>query len=141
MSSEQWLEAHSHLIDIYKVMVRDTSHLVNKVMFPNGRIPTRPDVAQVAKLVVSLEERVYAIEDALVNIEDGSLKIASEQVREGLEGHLAYVEGALNRPSTILQQAEAVEDLTGRLERVEDKLDSLLVALKKIEARVYPEAV
>lgn len=139
VSSEQLLETYYQSIDIY----RDASHLVNEVM-PNGRISTRPDVAQVAKLVVSLEERVYAIEDALVNVEDGSLKMASGQAREGLEGHLAYVEGetdTLNRPSSILQQAEAIGDLTGRLERVEDKLDSLLAALKKIEARVYPEAV
>jgi len=144
VSSEQLLEAHYQSIDTYICIVRDASHLVNEVMFPNCWIPTRPDVAQVAKLVVSLEERIYAIEDALVNVEDGSLKMASGQVIEELERHLEYMEGepdTVNRPSSILQQTEAIGNLAGHLERVESKLDILLATLKKIEARVYPEAV
>lgn len=143
MSSEQLLEAHYQFIETSIHMVRDTSHLVNEVMFPHYRMPTRPDVAQVAKLVVSLEERVYAIEDALVNVEDGGLKMAPEQVIEGLKGHLEYVESeqdALDTPSSILQQTEAIGEIAGRLERVESKLDILLAALEKIAARVYPEA-
>lgn len=141
MSSEQLLEAHSQLIDTYRHMVIDTAHLVNEVMFPNCRIPTRPDVAQVAKLVVALEERVYAIEDALVNVEDGSLKMAPGQVIEGLEGQVEGEQDTLDMPSAILQRTEEIGVLAGRLERVESKLDILLAALQKIAARVYPEAV
>jgi hypothetical protein len=144
MSSEQLLEANYQFIEVYISMVRDASHLVNEMMFPNRRIPTRPDIAQVAKLVVSLEERVYAIEDALVNFEDGDLKVAPGQGVEGLAGHLECVEGkqdTLDTLSSILQRTEVIGDLAGRLERVEGKLDILLAALEKIEARAYPKAV
>ena len=144
VSSEQLLEAYYQSIDTYIRIVRDTSHLVNEVMFPNCGIPTHSEVAQMAKLVVSLEERIYAIEDALVNVEDGSLKVASGQAIEELERHLEHMEGepdTLNRQSSIPQQTEAPGNLTGYLERMEGKLDILLATLKKIEARVYPEVI
>ena len=47
----------------------------------------------------ALEERVYTLEDAFVNFEDDYLKANTDQI---------------------------LEDLTGRLKRVEDKLDILL---------------
>jgi hypothetical protein len=136
MNSEQFLEANCQFIEAYMSVVR-TSLLVNEGIFQNLQISTRADTAQVAKLVDSLEERVYTIEDAFVNFEDGYLKAATDQMVEELGGHLERVEGkldTLDALSSILQQTEAIGDLAGRLERVEGKLNTLLVALEKIEA-------
>lgn len=144
MSSEQLLDAHYQFIDTSINIIRWTSHLVNEAMFPNCRLPTHPDVAQVAKLVSSLEERVYAIEDALVDFEDGDLKVASAQTVEKLEGHLEGVDGKQDTSDTLVsipQQTEVIEDLAKRLERMEGKMDVLLAALAKFEANRYPEAL
>lgn len=144
MSSEQLLDAHYQFIDVSINIIRWTSQLVNEAMFPNRRLPAHPDVAQVAKLVSSLEERVYAIEDALVDFEDGNVKVAPAQIVEKLAGHLEGIDGKQDTSNTlvsILQQTEVIEDLAKRLERMEGKMDILLAALAKIEANRYPEAL
>ena len=78
------------------------------------QLPTRSDIARVAGLVVSLEEKVDTIEDAL----------------EGLKERFA--------------QAETSKAGDGRLEKrlqqIERKLDTLLATLKNDEAKVNPEA-
>jgi hypothetical protein len=143
MNSEQFLKADCQFIEASMSVVR-TSHPVNEVMVQNLQLSARSDISQVAKLVVSLEERVYTIEDAFVNFEDGYLKVATDQVVEGLAGHLERVEGkldTLDALSSILQRTEEIGELAERLERVEGKLNRLLVALEKIEAGAYPESV
>jgi hypothetical protein len=143
MNSEHFLEANCQFIESYTSAAR-AFYLLNKEMFQHLQIPTRSDIVGVAGLVVSLEERVYTIEDAFVNFEDCYLKVATDQVVEGLAGHLERVEGkldTLDALSSILQRTEVIGDLAGRLEQVEGKLNLLLVALEKIEARAYPESV
>lgn len=142
MGSEQLLEANCQLIDTYMHVLAGASHLLNEMMFPNCWFPTCPDTIEVAKQVVSLEERVYAIEDALMTFEDGDLQVAPDQVVEGLVGHLECVEDkqdVQDTQSSILQRTEVIGDLAGRLERVEGKLDLLLAALGKIEAKAHPK--
>ena len=144
MNPEQLLEVQYQLINTYMHIFAETSQVVNAMLFPNHKISTHLDAAHVAALVASLEERVYAIEDALVPVEDDDLKMLPGQVLEGLEEHLEYVKGAqnpLNPPPSILPSTETIQDLAGRLERVEGKLDLLMAALEKIGARVYPEAI
>lgn len=114
MDSEQLLEINYQFIETYIRMAIDASHLVNEALFPNRRMPIHLDNVQVAKLLGSLEERVYAIEDALVNFDDGNLNVVSDHVVEGLEK---------------------------RMKRVEGKLDILLAALEKIEARAHPQTI
>jgi hypothetical protein len=140
MAPEQLVQANYQYMDTYIHMIMGASHLINEVMFPSSRLSTRPDSTQVAKLVVSLEERVYAIEDALMTFEDGDLKVTPDQVEEELAGRLECVEGkqgTLDTLSSILQRTEVIGDLAGRLERVEGKLDLLLAALEKIEAKAH----
>jgi hypothetical protein len=143
MSSSRFLGANCQLIETYMSLVR-ASLLVNTVMFQKFQIPTRSDLAYVAKLVTSLEERVYTFEDAFVNVEDGYLKMATDQVVEGLVEHLGRVEDkldTLDARTSILQQDEMIGDLAERMTQVEDKLNILLSSLKQIEAKAYLEYI
>ena len=129
-------------IEVYTASVR-AFYLVSKKISQNFQIPTRSDIARVEELVASLEERVYTIEDAFVNFEDSYLKVVTDQMVEGLAGHLERVENKLHildARSSIPQQTEVLEDLAERLERVEGKLNVLLVALEEIKARGSAEA-
>jgi hypothetical protein len=131
MCFEPWLEAHYQLMEMSLHMARDASLLINAAILPNRWTPTHPDAAQAVKLLAVLEERVYAIEDALVDSGEHDLKMASGQIEkkpgEGLEC------------LSTCQQTEVREDLAGRLERLEGKMDTLLAALAKIEASMSRE--
>ena len=122
-----------------------TFYRANEELSQNLQIPTRSDITHLKGLVISLEERVYTIEDAFVDFEDGYAKVTTDQVVEALAKHLERVEDKLETLDTLSssthQRTEKLEDLAGRLERVEDKLNILLRALEKIEARAYPEAI
>lgn len=102
---EMWKQWSNATVDVWNTTVEAyTSTLrafynINDAMLQNIQIPTNSDMAQVAAFVAALEERVYTLEDAFVNFEDDYLKANTDQM---------------------------LEDLTGRLKRVEDKLDILL---------------
>jgi len=143
MNFEQFLEAQYQFIEASMQASRETSRFVYEAMLPNLQIPTRSEIARLEKVVVSLEERVYTLEDALVSFEDDDLKVGIDRVVERLAGHLEREEGkpdSVDTLSSILQQTEAPGDLAGCLERVEGKLDRLLAALEKLEASAYPES-
>jgi exonuclease VII small subunit len=94
----------STTIDAYTHTLR-TFCLINDAMLQNIQIPTRSNMTQMATSVAALEERVYTLEDAFVHFEDAYLKATTDQ---------------------------KLEDLTGRLQRIEDKLNTLL---EKISTR------
>lgn len=98
-------------------------------------LPSRTDMAHVAKHMVALEERVYMIEDAFVTFEGGSLEATTDH--QMVQGQMSRLEGKLNIVdglSTIPPHATTIGDLAGRLERVEGKLDRLLHVWERIEA-------
>jgi hypothetical protein len=140
MNSRWFLGAHYPFIETYMNMAQ-APQLPNEVTFQKRQIPIGLDLAHVTKLVVSLEERVYTIEDAIVvNLEDK----ATDQVVEGLVENVQRIEGkldALDARFSILQQVRMIGDLAERMERVEDKLNRLLAALEKGEAKTYLESV
>jgi hypothetical protein len=121
MNSRRLLEANWQFIETYMSLVR-VSLLVNAVMFQKVQIPTRSDLACVAKLVASLEERIYTFEDAFVNAEDGYLD-------------------TLDARTSSLQQVEMIGDLAERMAQVEDKLNILLASLEQTKAKAYLESV
>jgi hypothetical protein len=136
------LEANSHFIEAYLSVVR-VSHLVNEVAFQGLQLPTRAEIARVAQHVAALEERVYMIEDAFVNLEDGRLKATPDQVPEGLVEHQKRLRDRseiVDTLSSILEQTSVIEDLAGHLRRVEDKLNVLLSSLERIEAEKSAES-
>lgn len=73
----------------------------------NLRVPTRSDVARVARLIVLVENKVDQIEEAFEEFIHGD-----------------------SEPAT----AEAVDSLEERMDRLEGKMDRILVVLEKIEA-------
>src|SRR3989440_3537052 len=137
LSSEKFIESASPLLEIYANFVK-TMHRANEEYFKNLQLPTRSDVARVAGLVVTLEEKVDKIEDTLENVEDeraqeSPLLRATNEAIGGLGGRLGQVENKLDTLSTALEKSKAVESLEGRLGRVESKLDTLSASLEKSE--------
>lgn len=148
VNSRQFLGANCQFIETYMSLVR-ASLLVNAVMFQKFQIPTCSDLACVAKLVASLEERISTFEDAFVNVDDDYLKVAADQVVEGLAveelaERMAQVEDKLDTldvRTSILQQVEVTGDLAERMAQVEDKLNMLLASLEQIKAKAYLESI
>jgi len=120
------------------------ARLVGDVMCRSLQIPSRTDIAHVAKHIIALEERVYMMEDVFVNFEGGSLEVAPGH--QGVAGRVAHQEGiedhlnTIDTLHTIPSHTTVIGDLAGRLERVESKLDRLLGVLERIEAQAGAES-
>lgn len=97
--SSQLLERYT---TFYKLFRRNAEESLSVL-----QLPTRSDIARVANLVISLEDKVDRIEEAFENFEYG-----------------------YTQPAT----AESVQTLEGRIDRVENKLDQLLAAVETISA-------
>lgn len=143
ISSERFMEANRKFIETYTSAVR-ISHSINEEALKNLQIPTRSDIARVAGLVVSLEEKVDTIEDALEDFGSSYAKMTAsdEATRDAIEklaGRLEQVENklkALDRLDTlpaVVERIETLGGLEGHLDRVEGKLDTILLALEKID--------
>lgn len=110
MSSERFLEANRKFIETFTSAVR-ASHRLNEELLQAMQLPTRSDIARVAGLVVSLEDKIDGVIDTLEEVEarfgQAETKSASEQAGEQLEK---------------------------RLQQLENKLDGLLVAMKEFSS-------
>jgi hypothetical protein len=133
LSSEKFVESASPFLEVYATFVK-TLRRANEEYFKNLQIPTRSDITRVAEMVVTLEEKVDDIEDA---VED----MATREVITGLDERLEPVENKLDALSTGLEKqtaagtAEVVVKLTRRMDEVESKLDRVLAALEKLEVK------
>jgi polyhydroxyalkanoic acid synthase PhaR subunit len=138
LSSEKFIESSSPFLEVYATFVK-TLRRANEEYFKNLQIPTRSDITRVAEMVVTLEEKVDDIEDALE--EDQSVTMATREVITGLDERLGPVEHKLDALSTGLEKqtaagtAEVVAQLTRRMDEVESKLDRVLAALVKLEVK------
>jgi hypothetical protein len=150
--------AYRDLSDLYSLWIMPASffklwynatsgtwaRLLGDVMCRSLQIPSRTDIAHVAKHIVALEERVYMMEDVFVNFEGGSLEVTpGHQVVAERAAHQEGIEGKLNTIDilpTIPPHTTVIGDLARRLERVESKLDRLLGVLERIEARADAES-
>ncbi len=95
--SSRYLERYT---TFYKLFRRNAEESLSVL-----QLPTRSDIARVANLVISLEDKVDNIEEAFENFEYG-----------------------YTQPAT----AESIVTLEGRIDRVENKLDQLLTAVEAI---------
>jgi len=127
IGTEKFMEGISRFLESYTSFQR-TFRRASEEYFRNLQLPTRSDVARVAELVITLEEKVDRIEDAFEDFEDGYAHLATSEAVAGLEEQLERVE------------SKAVEGLAKRLDQVESKLDKVLAALKKIEAKEQVES-
>ena len=154
IGSEQFMETSTPLLESYASFFK-TFRRANEEFFQNLQLPTRSDIARIAELVITLEEKVDQIDDALddsqskgatqedvtgiagqlqaleskLNVLDNTL--AQNKTVASLNQHLARVEGKLNTLPATLAQDKAVESLNQRLARVEGKLDALPPALQQ----------
>jgi len=140
LSSEKFIESASPFLEIYATFVK-TLRRANEEYFKNLQIPTRSDITRVAEMVVTLEEKVDYIEDAVEDMEDKYVNMATREVITGLDERLGLVENKLDALSTGLEKqtaagtAEVVTKLTSRMDEVESKLDRVLAALEKLEVK------
>lgn len=92
--------------------------------------------------IARVAELVIAVEDKVEKIEDTIEDFEDNYAKvlpDNLEGRLEQIERKLDTFSSSLQRLTTAEALEMRLDRVESKLDKLLVALTKIEAKELPE--
>lgn len=76
----------------------------------NLRIPTRSDIARVAKLVVAVENKVDRIEEAFEEFIYGQSEPAAAGDVENLEKRMDRLEGKMDRILAVLEKIEAGED-------------------------------
>jgi len=140
MNSERFLEANRQFIEAYTNAVK-ASNRINEEIYQHMQFPTRSDIARVAVLVVSLEEKVDKIEDAFENFEGSYVHVAKSEAIEGLANRLERVESQLSRLLTFeesyaqVAKSAEVEGLANRLEMVEGQMSRLLATMEKLEAR------
>jgi polyhydroxyalkanoic acid synthase PhaR subunit len=107
IASEQFLEFTGPFLESQSNLISTFRH-ASEAYFKALRLPTLSDIAHVAELVVTLEEKVDNIEDAI------------ERVKE------QTTPGAPTKASTA--------DLEQRLNQLESKLDRTLALLEKVAA-------
>ena len=92
-------------------------------------------------MVLTLEDKVDYIEDAVEDMEDKYVNMATREVITGLDERLGPVANKLDALSTGLERQTAagkdefIEELTRRMDEVESKLDRVLAALEKLEVK------
>jgi len=140
LNSEKFIESASPFLEVYSTFVKSLRQ-ANEEFFRNLQIPTRSDLARIAELVVTLEEKVDKIDDMVENLEDGYAAVATKESVGALQSRLSQVESKLDRLAASLEKNqpaetgadESIEQLTRRLDQVESKLDEVLTVLQKSE--------
>ncbi len=120
IGTEKFMEVSSELLRSYASFY-GTARRANEEYFRNLQLPTRTDIARVAGLVVSLEDKVDRIESMLEDAEDRS--------------------GQLATSDSVASLHKRVADVEKRLDRMEGKLDTLLTSLEMLATREYTEVV
>ena len=111
IGTEKFIETSSRFLECYASFAMALRR-ANEEYLRNLQLPTRSDIARVAELVVALEEKVDRIDDTF----------------EDFEGSYAHA-----------ATSSSVAALEKRLDRLEGKLDEVLVALAKANAKARPE--
>jgi polyhydroxyalkanoic acid synthase PhaR subunit len=92
-----FLESHSNLISAFR--------RASEAYFKTLRLPTLSDIAHVAELIVSLEEKVDHIEDALESVQQQTASEAPTPAKRAeLEQRLNQIESKLDRTLALLEQ-------------------------------------
>jgi polyhydroxyalkanoic acid synthase PhaR subunit len=130
ISSEQFLEMVRPFLESYTTFIK-TFRNAEEEYLRSLQIPTRSDVARVAQLVISLEEKVDQIDDTL---EDGHTQMATRQSIGELDRRLSQVESKLAPLPTVAEKVGAIESITQRLGQVESKLAPLPTVVEKVGA-------
>lgn len=154
IGTERFMESVKEFLENYTGFAKSLRRF-NEEYFRNLQLPTRSDIARVAELVVTVEDKVDAVEDMLEGFEDGYAKLATVEGVEKVAGHLTELEDKLAKLATVegvgnvagrlselenklatlpavVERVGKIESLEKRMDRVESKLDTLLAALDKL---------
>ena len=104
LRKDQVLESASYFFETYAHSYGELRRITQKGL-NNLQLPTRSDIARVARLIVVVENKVDRIEEAFEEFIYGDSEPATDQ---------------------------AVSSLEERMERLEGKMDRILAALEKI---------
>lgn len=120
-ANEEVLKASSQFLDSYARLYRMLRR-GNEEYWHNLQLPTRSDIARVADLVVSLEEKVDRLDDAF---DDLSQRVArADATGAAIEQRLAQLVQHLEQVAQDQQAGAAtVRELQQRLDTVEYKLN------------------
>ncbi len=121
ISSKQFLESTRPLMESY-ASISLAFRRANEEYFKRLQLPTTTDIANVAQLVINLEEKFDKAEDVLEGLEDSYPNIATVEAVTALGQQLEQV-----------ATKEAVSSLEQRLNQVENKLNKVLAALEKLD--------
>jgi len=130
IGSEKFLEVVRPFLESYTTFIK-TFRNAEEEYLRSLQIPTRSDVARVAELVISLEEKVDQIDDSL---EDGYSRMATRQSIGELDRRLSQVESKLAPLSTVAEKVGAIESTTQRLGQIESNLAPLSIVAEKVGA-------
>jgi len=138
LGSEKFIQSASPFLEVYATFTK-TLRRANEEYFRNLQLPTRSDLARVAEMVVTLEEKVDKLDDAFESQQDGYAQLATGEAMSSLAERVGQVENKLDALSADLGKEDAAAGtteagLTSRLDEVESKLDRVLAALEKLEA-------
>jgi len=128
IGSEKFLEMVRPFLESYTTFLK-TFRNAEEEYLRSLQIPTRSDVARVAELVTSLEEKIDQIDDAF---EDGYARMATRQSIAELDKRLSQLESKLTPLSTVAEKVESIETIPQRLEQVENKLALLSIVAEKV---------
>jgi hypothetical protein len=160
ISSKEFLASTRPFMESFS-LITNVFRQANVEFFKQLQLPTTLDIASVAELVVHLEEKVEALEDALETIEESMTTFATldaladlkTRVEQGATAEqLAFLEkhvehAATSRQLTALEKrveqgatAEQFTSLEKRVSQVENKLDTVLDLLEKLDKKMLAPA-
>lgn len=128
IGSKQFLDSTRPLMESY-ASISLAFRRANEEYFKRLQIPTTSDLANVATLVINLEEKIDKIEDSLENFEDTYATVATLEAVTSLGQRIdEFATSAM------------VSDLAQRMNQVEGKLDKVLAAIEKLEEKKFSES-
>lgn len=109
LRKDEVLESTGRFLEAYA-----STHKQLRRIFEEGsknlRLPTRSDVARVAKLVVVVEDKVDRIEEAFEEFIHGDSEPATAAAVDSLEKRMGQLEGKMDRILDALEKLEASGD-------------------------------
>lgn len=109
LRKEEVLESISHFLEAY-AGTQEKLRRISEEGSKNLRVPTRSDIARVAKLVVVVEEKVDRIEEAFEEFIHGDSEPATAAAVESLEKRMGQLEGKMDRILNALEKLGAGGD-------------------------------
>jgi DNA repair ATPase RecN len=135
IGNDKFVEAASRYMESYTTFYKNFSHL---------QLATRSDLTRVAELIIALENKVDSLQDASEDLQSHYPQLAAMQPLadhlQSLVQRVAAIESRLGELPSTLQKSEPDTHLEKRLDRVEQKLDTLITLLTQTNVHQPTEA-